>query len=94
MSGDEIVVTGTVDCIWDSSDSDEHMLINIEPDIEDCPNSFEIMGSLRDEIVADLTEGDRIELRYKTSHHEIVDPDSATTRDSSRTRLTAIKILS
>ncbi len=88
-----MVVTGTIDCIWGTGDSDERMLINIEPDIEDCPDTFEIIGNLREQIVDDLSEGDRIELCYTTGHHEVVDPDSATTRDSSRTRITAIKIL-
>ncbi len=91
---EEIVISGTVEFIWDSGDDAEQMLINFEADSAGHPNAFEIVGKLRDEIVDDLTEGSRIELRYTADHHEIVDPDSATTKDSIRAQITAIKILS
>ncbi len=93
MMSEEIVTTGTVEFIWRLGDDSEQMLINFEADTDGHPNAFEIAGSLRDEIVDDLVEGSRIELRYTADHHEVIDLGSATTKDSIRPQITAIKIL-
>lgn len=91
---EEIVITGTVEFIWHTGDDGERMLVNFEADTSGHPNAFEIVGNLRDEIVDDLIEGSRIELCYTADHHEVIDLGSATTRDSIRPQITAIKILS
>ena len=65
-------LTGTVEFIWDAEGV---MLLNLEPDETGDPHTFEISGGLRERLAASLTEGDRVEVRYRAVEHEIVDPD-------------------
>jgi hypothetical protein len=66
-------VTGTVEFIWDGEGV---LLLNLEPDEPGDPHTFEVSGALRERLAGSLTEGDRVEVRYRTVEHEVVDPDS------------------
>jgi hypothetical protein len=66
-------LTGTVAFIWDAEGA---MLLNLEPDQAGDPHTFEVSGTLRERLAPSLTEGDRVEVRYRAVEHEIVDPDS------------------
>lgn len=90
---DEIVtVSGTVMFFWDSGDDVSHLLVNIEPDDIQRPDSYELVGDLRDLAIVLIDEGVRIELDYLVEHHEIVDPDAATTVDGHRPRILDVRI--
>ena len=52
------------------------MLVNLEPDDPGDPHTFELTGELRDRVVRTLSEGDRVEVDFKTEPYEVVDPDS------------------
>lgn len=66
-------LTGTVEFIWDGEGV---MLLNLEPDEAGDPHTFEVSGALRERLAGALTEGDRVEVRYRAVEHEVVDPDS------------------
>lgn len=77
---------------WDSGDDERHLLVNIEPDDPDAPGAFELTGELRDQAILEIEDDARIELDYELDHHEVVDPDGATTYESSRVRIVAVRI--
>lgn len=78
---------------WDSGDDERHLLVNIEPDDHHKPDAFELVDELRDSAIESIDEGLRIEVDYLVEHHEVVDPDGATTLDSSRPKILAVRIL-
>jgi hypothetical protein len=93
MSGEEIVTAaGEVTFYWDSGDDERHLLVNIEPDDHTRPHAFELTGDLRDAAIGELAEGARIELDFVVEHHEIVDPEGATTHDGDRPRVVAVRV--
>lgn len=94
MSGDETVTaTGVVMFFWDSGDDERHLLVNIEPDDIHKPDAFELVDDIRDSVVEQIDEGVRIEVDYLVEHHEIVDPDGATTLESSRPQILEVRVL-
>lgn len=88
-----ITVTGVVQFFWDSGDDERHLLVNIEPDDHHKPDAYELVDEMRDAAIGDIDEGVRIEIDYRVEHHEVVDPDGATTLDGSRPRILAVRIL-
>lgn len=66
-------LTGTVEFIWEGEGV---MLLNLEPDEAGDPHTFEVSGALHERLAGSLTEGDRVEVRYRAVEHEVVDPDS------------------
>ncbi len=93
MSSEEIVTaTGIVMFFWDSGDEERHLLVNIEPDDHHKPDAFEFTGDLRDLAIEQIAEGARIEVDYLVEHHEVVDPDGATTLESSRPNIVAVRV--
>jgi hypothetical protein len=66
-------VTGTVEFIWET---DQELLLNLEPDRPEAPHTFEVSGRLRDQLANELAEGDRVEIDFVAVAHEVVDPDS------------------
>lgn len=94
MSGNELVtVSGIVQFFWDSGDDERHLLVNIEPDDIHKPDAYELVNDLRDAAIGAIDEGSRIEIDYVVEHHEVVDPDGATTLDGHRPRILAVRIL-
>jgi hypothetical protein len=91
--GDLVTVTGTVQFFWDSGDEERHLLVNIEPDDIHKPDAYELVDELRDATIGAIDEGSRIEIDYVVEHHEVVDPDGATTLDGHRPRILAVRIL-
>lgn len=93
MTRDETVTAGgIVMFFWDSGDDERHLLVNIEPDDHHKPDAFELIDDFRDEAIELIEEGARIEIDYLVEHHEVVDPDGATTIDSSRPKIVAVRI--
>ena len=66
-------VTGTIEFMWET---DDELLLNLEPDRPGAPHTFEIGGRLRDQLSEALEEGDRVEVDFVAIAHEVVDPDS------------------
>jgi hypothetical protein len=94
MHGDEIVTaTGVVMFFWDSGDDERHLLVNIEPDDIHKPDAFELVDEFRDAAIGAIDEGKRIEVDYLVEHHELVDPDGATTHDSTRAKIVGVRVL-
>jgi hypothetical protein len=94
MSGDDFVTaSGVVMFFWDSGDEERHLLVNIEPDDVHKPDAWELTDDLRDSVIEQIEEGSRFEVDYVVEYHELVDPDGATTLDSSRPRILAVRIL-
>lgn len=91
--GETITVCGEVQFFWDSGDDEKHLLVNIEPDDVHKPDAYELVGDLRDAVIEAIEEGARIEIDYLVEHHEVVDPDGATTLDGHRPRILAVRIL-
>ncbi|MEX0993548.1 MAG: hypothetical protein WDZ37_06090 [Solirubrobacterales bacterium] len=87
MSDRVRTVAGTVEFIWDG---DGHMLLNLDPDDEAHPHTFEIVGEVRDRIAGSITEGDRIEIDFIAVEYEVVDPDSGPT-DSHRAQVRDVR---
>lgn len=87
-----MTATGVVMFYWDSGDDERHMLVNIEPDDHRKPAAFELIGAMRDAVVDEIEEGAQIAIDYLAEHHELVDPDGATTHDTSRLRVVAVRI--
>ena len=73
MPSESRTVTGTVEFIWDDGDQ---MLLNLDPDTEGAPHTFEVAGGLRERLSAELQEGDRVEVEFAAVEHEVVDPDA------------------
>jgi hypothetical protein len=91
---DELVtVTGTVQFFWDSGDDERHLLVNIEPDDVHKPDAYELVDDIRDAVISSIEEGSQIEIDYIVEHHEVVDPDGATTLDGHRPRILEVRIL-
>lgn len=82
-------VTGTVELIWDS---DGELLITLDPDDPGAPHVFEMTGDLRDRLANQLEEGDRVEVTYEATPHEVVDPDSGPS-ETLRPTVRDVKIL-
>lgn len=91
--GETITVSGEVQFFWDSGDDEKHLLVNIEPDDVHKPDAYELVGELRDAAIGEIDEGVRIEIDYLVVHHEVVDPDGATTLDGHRPKILAVRIL-
>lgn len=91
--GDVVTVGGVVQFFWDSGDDEKHLLVNIEPDDHHKPDAWEITGDLRDAVIGEIDEGLRVEIDYLIEHHEVVDPDGATTLDGHRPKILAVRIL-
>lgn len=66
-------VSGMIEFIWET---DQELLVNLEPDRPGAPHTFEIAGRLRDRLADTLAEGDKVEIDFVAVAHEIVDPDS------------------
>jgi hypothetical protein len=66
-------VIGTVEFIWET---DEELLLNLDPDRPEAPHTFEVGGRLRHQLADALAEGDRVEVDFVAMAHEVVDPDS------------------
>ncbi|MGB0872317.1 MAG: hypothetical protein ACPGWS_02800 [Solirubrobacterales bacterium] len=93
-SEDEVVTAaGVVQFFWDSGDAERHLLVNIEPDDHHKPDAYELVDELRDAVIDEIEEGVRIEIDYLVVHHEVVDPDAATTVDSHRPKILEVRIL-
>lgn len=90
--GDIVTVGGVVQFFWDSGDDEKHLLVNIEPDDHHKPDAWEITGELRDAVIGEIDEGLRVEIDYLIEHHEVVDPDGATTLDGHRPKILAVRI--
>ena len=82
-------LTGTVEFIWDGEGV---MLLNLEPDEAGDPHTFEVSGALRTRLAGSLTEGDRVEVRYRAVEHEVVDPDSGPS-DGLRAEIEDVRLL-
>lgn len=96
MSGNETdlhLVSGEVQFFWDTP-ADDHLLVTIIPDQDGVPDNYELTGAARSAIADHLQELVRIEIEYFVDHHEIVDPDSATTVDGHRPRIVSARLLS
>ncbi len=91
--GEKVTASGVVQFFWDSGDDERHLLVNIEPDDHHKPDAYELVDELRDAAIEEIDEGVRIEIDYLVEHHEVVDPDGATTVDSHRPRILAVRIL-
>lgn len=87
-----VTVTGTVQFVWDGGDDVRQMMVHIEPDDVHMPDAYELSGELRDSVAGKIAEGRRIEIDYLVEHHEIVDPEGATTLDGHRPRILAVRI--
>jgi hypothetical protein len=66
-------VRGTIEFIWETEDE---LLVNLDPDRPGAPHTFEVGGSLRDRLADTLAEGDKVEIDFIAIAHEVVDPDS------------------
>ena len=82
-------VLGTVEFIWDA---DGIMLVNLEPDDPGDSHTFEVSGELRDRIVQTLSEGDRVEVEFRTAAYEVLDPDSGPS-ESVRAEVVDVRML-
>jgi hypothetical protein len=82
-------VSGTVEFIWET---DQELLVNLEPDRPGAPHTFEVGGSLRERLADSLAEGDKVEVDFVAIAHEVVDPDSGAT-DSLRPDVRDVRVL-
>jgi hypothetical protein len=73
MSERTEIVRGTVEFLWES---DQDLLVTIEPERPGAPHTFEISGDLAERLAGVLGEGARVEVEYVAVEHEVVDPDS------------------
>lgn len=73
MDGRLQTVRGTIEFIWETEDE---LLVNLDPDRPGAPHTFEVGGSLRDRLADTLAEGDKVEIDFIAIAHEVVDPDS------------------
>ena len=82
-------VSGIVEFIWET---DQELLVNLEPDRPGAPHTFEVGGTLRAQLEDSLGEGDRVEVDFVPVAHEIVDPDSGPS-DGERPEVRDIRVL-
>jgi hypothetical protein len=82
-------VSGIVEFLWET---DEQLLVNLEPDRPGAPHTFEVEGRLRDRLADTLAEGDKVEVDFVAIAHEIVDPDSGPT-DSLRPDVRDVRVV-
>lgn len=73
MDGRLHTVRGTVEFIWET---ENELLVNLDPERPEAPHTFELAGSLRDRLADQLAEGDKVEIDFIATAHEVVDPDS------------------
>jgi hypothetical protein len=73
MEGRLQTVSGIVEFIWET---DQELLVNLEPDRPGAPHTFEVGGTLRERLADTLAEGDKVEVDFVAIAHEVVDPDS------------------
>lgn len=66
-------VSGTIEFLWES---DDELLVTLEPDRPGAPHTFEIAGALRERLAGALSEGARVEIEFIAVEHEVIDPDS------------------
>ena len=92
-NANKLIARGSVEFYWDSGDQEKHLLVNIVPDKKGVQNAYELTGELRDGVIDAIGDGVRIEIEYLLEHHEIVDPDLATTHDGQRARVIAARII-
>jgi hypothetical protein len=82
-------VIGTVEFIWET---DQELLLNLEPDRPGAPHTFEVGGRLRERLADALAEGDRVEVDFVAIAHEVVDPDSGPS-DSLRPEVRDVRVV-
>jgi hypothetical protein len=82
-------VTGTIEFIWET---DQELLVNLEPDRPGAPHTFEVGGRLRERLSEALEEGDRVEIDFIATAHEVVDPDSGPS-DSLRPEVRDVRVV-
>lgn len=82
-------VTGTVEFMWDDG---EHMLVNLEPDEEADPHTFELSGDVRTRAAGAFSEGERVEVRFRPVEYEVIDPDSGPS-ESVRAEVLGVRVL-
>ena len=82
-------VIGTVEFIWET---DQELLLNLEPDRPGAPHTFEVGGRLRERLADAVAEGDRVEIDFVAIAHEVVDPDSGPS-DSLRPEVRDVRVV-
>ena len=82
-------VTGTIEFLWET---DQELLVNLEPDRPGAPHTFEVGGPLRERLSEALEEGDRVEVDFVAIAHEVVDPDSGVS-DGVRPEVRDVRVL-
>jgi hypothetical protein len=85
----ERTICGTVEFLWDDGG---HMLVNLDPDDPGDPHTFEVSGELRERVARELTEGERVEVRFRAVEYEVVDPDSGPS-ESLRAEVLDLRVL-
>jgi hypothetical protein len=89
VEGRRQTVAGTVEFVWET---DEELLVNLEPDRPGAPHTFQVGGTLRERLADSLAEGDRVEIDFVAIPHEVVDPDSGPS-DSLRPEVQDVRVL-
>ena len=89
MDGRLQTVRGVIEFIWETEDE---LLVNLDPDRPEAPHTFEVGGSLRERLADTLAEGDKVEIDFVATAHEIVDPDSGPS-DSLRPDVLDVRVL-
>jgi hypothetical protein len=82
-------VVGTVEFIWET---DQELLLNLEPDRPGAPHTFEVAGRLRHQLANALAEGDRVEIDFVAIAHEVIDPDGDPT-DTLRPEVRDVRVV-
>jgi hypothetical protein len=82
-------VSGTVEFIWET---EQELLLNLEPDRPEAPHTFEVSGTLREQLADALDEGDRVEIDFVPIEHEVIDPDSGPS-DSLRPEVRDVRVV-
>ena len=89
MEGRLHTVSGIVEFIWET---EQELLVNLEPDRPGAPHTFEVGGSLRERLANTLAEGDKVEVDFVAIAHEVVDPDSGPS-DSMRPDVRDVRVV-
>jgi hypothetical protein len=82
-------VVGTIEFVWET---DEELLVNLEPDRPGAPHTFQVAGTLRERLADSLGEGDRVEIDFVAVPHEVVDPDGGPS-DSLRPEVQDVRVV-
>ncbi len=82
-------VVGTVEFIWET---EQELLLNLEPDRPGAPHTFEVAGRLRHQLADALAEGDRVEIDFVPIEHEVIDPDTGPS-DSLRPEVRDVRVV-